>query len=180
MLQLLIHLYAHYMSILATELSGTKKRIREAYNTYEPPQEPLREAERVHGLRNRSSWAHHERESCPHFLQPLRGNRAIPGILPNLLSQVGAKNAWTTFQTHFVKAQANLQERQQTSRQWEYYTGTANNTMEFSMDFANLAHATAEDLATMKNLTTANSTLAEQVVLYANHLSAKEADNMAL
>ena len=36
MLQLLIHLYAHYMSILATELYGTKKRIREAYNTYEP------------------------------------------------------------------------------------------------------------------------------------------------
>ena len=96
------------------------------------------------------------------------------------MSQVGAKNAWTTFQTHFVKAQANLQERQQTSRQGEYHTGTANNTMEFSMGFANLAHATAEDLATMKNLTTANSTLTEQVVLYANRLSAKEADNMAL
>ena len=48
------------------------------------------------------------------------------------------------------------------------------------MAFANLEQATAEDCAAVTNLTTANSTLTEQVALYANRLSTKEADNMAL
>ena len=96
------------------------------------------------------------------------------------MSQVGAKNAWTKFQTHFVKAQANLQERQQTSRQGEYHTGTTDNAMEISMEFENLAQSVAEDRAVVINLNTANSNLIEQVALYVNRLSNKEAENMAL
>ena len=66
---------------------------------------------------------------------------------------------WTTFQAHFIEAKAGLQERQQTSRQWGHHTGTANNTIEMSMSFANMAQATAEDRSAVTNLTTENSTL---------------------
>ena len=45
--------------------------------------------------------------------------------------------------------------------------------MDMSVEFYNLAQATLEDHAAVTNLTTANSTLTEQVVMYANHLSAK-------
>ena len=48
------------------------------------------------------------------------------------------------------------------------------------MAFANLAQATVEDCAAVTNLTTANSTLNEQVVLHTKSLSTKEVDNMAL
>ena len=49
-----------------------------------------------------------------------------------------------------------------------------------SVMFANLSQATAENCAAVTNLKPANSTLTEQVVLYVNRLSTKEADNMAL
>ena len=52
--------------------------------------------------------------------------------------------------------------------------------MDMSMTFANLAQATSEDRTAVRNLTTANSTLNKQVVLYANRHSTKEAYNMAL
>ena len=48
------------------------------------------------------------------------------------------------------------------------------------MVFANLAKATAEDRADVTNLTTPNRTLTEQVALYANRLSTKEADNIVM
>ena len=48
------------------------------------------------------------------------------------------------------------------------------------MDFDNLAQSTAEDRSAFTNLTTANATIFEQVPLYANCLSTKEADNVAL
>ena len=69
------------------------------------------------------------------------------------------EKTWTTFQAHFIEAQVDLQERQQTYRQVGYHTRTANKAMEISMAFANLAQATAEDLAAFTNLTTSNSTL---------------------
>ena len=49
-----------------------------------------------------------------------------------------------------------------------------------SMEFSNLAQDTVEERSTVTNLTMDNSTLTEQVVLYANRLSTKEADNMTL
>ena len=52
--------------------------------------------------------------------------------------------------------------------------------MEMSMAFSNLAQATAEDLADIKNIRMANSNLKEQVALYANCLSTKESDSMVL
>ena len=52
--------------------------------------------------------------------------------------------------------------------------------MDVSIEFSNLAQATAEDCATVINLTMANSTLNEQVEMYANRLSTKEVDNVAL
>ena len=48
------------------------------------------------------------------------------------------------------------------------------------MAFDNLAQSTAEDYTAFTYLTTANSTLTEQVALYANRLSIKESVNMAL
>ena len=52
--------------------------------------------------------------------------------------------------------------------------------MEMSMAFSNLAQAKAEDIFSVTNLTTANSTLTKQVPMYTNRLSTKEADNMVL
>ena len=52
--------------------------------------------------------------------------------------------------------------------------------MDISVVFANLAQTTVDDRAAVTNLTTENITLTEQVALYANRLSNKEADNMAL
>ena len=43
-----------------------------------------------------------------------------------------------------------------------------------------MVQAIAEDCAAVTNLTTANNTLTEQVLMYANRLSTKELDNMAL
>ena len=48
------------------------------------------------------------------------------------------------------------------------------------MTFFYLVQATAEDCSIVTNLTTSNSKLIEQVVLYGNRLSTKEADNMSL
>ena len=45
--------------------------------------------------------------------------------------------------------------------------------MEMSMEFSNLAEATVEDLADIKNIRMANSNLKEQVALYSNCLSTK-------
>ena len=73
-----------------------------------------------------------------------------------------------------------MHERQHTFRQEGYIKGTANNVTEISTAFANLAQATVEDRAAVTNITTTNSTLKEQVALYINRLSTKEADNMAL
>ena len=52
--------------------------------------------------------------------------------------------------------------------------------MEMSVVFDNLAQATVEYRATVINPTTEHSTLTEQVALYANRLSIKETDSMAL
>ena len=52
--------------------------------------------------------------------------------------------------------------------------------MEMSMAFTNMAQATAEDRAAVTKLTTANSTITEQVALYAKCLSTKGGDNLAL
>ena len=70
-----------------------------------------------------------------------------------------------SFQEYFIKAQTNLQERQQTSQQGGYHTGTENNVMDMSVEFSNLAQATLEDHAAVTNLKTANSTLIEQLAL---------------
>ena len=43
-----------------------------------------------------------------------------------------------------------------------------------SVVFANLAQATADNCASVTNLTTANRTLTEQVELYTNRLSTKD------
>ena len=71
------------------------------------------------------------------------------------------ENIWTTFQAHLIEAPADLQERQQTPHQGGYHTGTANNAMEISMEFANLSQATARDCAAVINLTAEHSTLTE-------------------
>ena len=90
------------------------------------------------------------------------------------------EKTWTKFQAHFIEAQADLQELQKTLRKGRYHTGAANNAMEISVEFSNLAQATAEDRANVTNLTMVNSTLTEQLALYTNRLSTNEADNMVL
>ena len=90
------------------------------------------------------------------------------------------ENTWTTFQAHFNKSQADLQEFQKTSRKGGYHTSTAYNSMEIPISFTNMEQAMVEDRSAVTNLTMANITLTEQVALYDNRLSIKEADNMEL
>ena len=52
--------------------------------------------------------------------------------------------------------------------------------MEISMAFFNLSKTIEEDCSAATNLIIANIARTEQVALYANRLSTKEADNMAL
>ena len=52
--------------------------------------------------------------------------------------------------------------------------------MKLSIAFYNLVQAMTENRAAVANLTTSNSTLAEKLAMYTNHLSTKEANSMAL
>ena len=52
--------------------------------------------------------------------------------------------------------------------------------MEMSMVLSNMAQDMSEDKSAVSNLTMANSTLTQQVALYVNCLSTKEADSMAI
>ena len=52
--------------------------------------------------------------------------------------------------------------------------------MEIPILFTNMKQTMVEDRSAVTNLTMANITLTEQVALYDNRLSTKEADNMEL
>ena len=52
--------------------------------------------------------------------------------------------------------------------------------MDIYMAFDNMTQAMEEDLASITNLKTENRKLTDQVALYANWLSTKETDNVAL
>ena len=52
------------------------------------------------------------------------------------------EKSWTNFQAHFIEAQSDLRERQQTSLQGVY---GSNNLVGIEEVFTNLAQATAED-----------------------------------
>ena len=80
---------------------------------------------------------------------------------------------------HFIEAQADLREYQQTTRQRGYTIAGVNNLVEIRDAFVNLVQATAEDQAVVTNLMTENITLTEKVVIYTNRLSTKEEDNEA-
>ena len=180
MLTLLSHLYAHYAQILATYLAENGRNIRETYN----PDEPLENLyTRVNECIDYTTVAG----------EPINEGQVVR-IAYGIVAETGKfqedcrtwrskseqEKTWASFQAHFIEAQADLRELQQTSRQGGYHTRTANNAMEMSVEFANLAHATAEDRVAVTNLTRENSTLTEQVALYANRISNKEADNIAL
>ena len=74
-------------------------------------------------------------------------------------AKLDEENTWTRSQEHFIEEQADLWECKKTSRQGGYHTGTANNTMDMSVAFANLVQAMAEDCAAVTNLTTKKRTL---------------------
>ena len=79
--------------------------------------------------------------------------------------------SWTTFQAHFIEAQAGLRERQQTSQQGGY---GAKKLVDIEEAFTNLDQATAEDRATVTNLTDTNRHLAAQVAAQANNMTTKD------
>ena len=67
----------------------------------------------------------------------------------------------TELQSHFVEAQSDLHEWQQTLRQGGY---RANDLVGIKESFKNLAQATAEDRVSVTNLTGANMNLMTQVL----------------
>ena len=84
------------------------------------------------------------------------------------------------FQAHFIKLQANLYKRRQTTFQEVYTSSGMKNLVVIHYAFTNLAQAMSEDKSAVTNLTMEKSTLTEKVVLYNNRLSSKESDNNAL
>ena len=78
--------------------------------------------------------------------------------------------SWISFQACFIEAQADLRERQQTSRQGVY---RANNLVGIKKAFVNLSQAAPEDRVVVTNLTDANKHLANQVANQANHMATK-------
>ena len=79
--------------------------------------------------------------------------------------------SWTAFQAHPIEAQANLRERQKTSRQDGY---GANNLVGIEGAFANLSQETAEDRAKVTNLTDSNKHLENQVAEKSNNMAIKD------
>ena len=79
-------------------------------------------------------------------------------------------NSWMAFQNHFIKAQQDLRELQQTLCQGGY---CYNNLESIKEAFANIAQAIAEDRVVVTNLNGANMNLTYQVAEYANHMTTK-------
>ena len=87
---------------------------------------------------------------------------------------------WMDFQYHLIEAQADLHELQQTYCKGGYTSGGVHNILGIQDTFANLEQEMVEYWSDITTLTTMNTTLTEQVVLYTNCLSTKEADNEEL
>ena len=157
MLTLLSHIYAHYARISATYLAENDRKLWETYN----PDEPLK-------------ILYTRLNECVDYStatgEPITEGQVVC-IAYGLVAETGQfqeycrtwrskseqEKTWTSFQAHFIKAQADLREWQQTSQQGGYHT--ANNVTEMSVAFSNLAQATADDPAAVTNLVTANITL---------------------
>ena len=82
------------------------------------------------------------------------------------------EKSWTTFQAHFIEAQAELRERQKTSRQGGY---GSKNLVGIEESSTNLAHAMAENRAEVTNFTDSNIHLAAQVAAQAKNMMKKDA-----
>ena len=82
------------------------------------------------------------------------------------------EKSWTTFQVHFIEAQADLRERQKISLQGGY---RANNLLGMEEAFVSLAQATTEDRAAMTNLNDTYRHLETQVAVQANNMATKYA-----
>ena len=82
-------------------------------------------------------------------------------------------------QSHLINAQDDLCEQHRKSYQGGY-TGGANTMVRIQDESSNLDQVTVEYWAVATNLTATNSKLTNQVALYANLLSTKEANNVSL
>ena len=108
---LLSNLFMHYARILATDLAKNDRKIRETYNTNDPPKslytrlnecvdyvsaagKPIPEGQVVH-------IAYSLVVETGKFQEDFRTWRA----------KSEQNKTWTTFQAHFIEAQSNLRER---------------------------------------------------------------------
>ena len=117
-MDLLTHIYDHYARISPSGMAANDERLGASYNAEEP----------LESLTKRL-------DECADFAmaagEPVSETR-IARIAYGLVTETGQypedcrswKNqddkSWTTFQDNFIEAQADLRERQQTSRQGGY------------------------------------------------------------
>ena len=117
-MDLLTHLYENYARIYLSDMTANNERLRASYNSEEPLESLI---ERL--------------DECADFAtaagEPVSETQLVR-IAYGLVTETGQypedcrswKNqddkSWTTFQDHFIEAQADLRERQQTSRQGGY------------------------------------------------------------
>ena len=153
-----MHLYSNYSRISAIDMAAKDKRIRSPYKAEETIGSIVK---RINECKDFAA-ATDEPVTDTHITciayRPVDKN----GQYPEYYWAWRAINekSWTVFQAHFIEAQYDLQESQQTARQGVYGT---NNLVGIKEAFSNLGQETAEDREAVTNLTGANITLINQV-----------------
>ena len=168
-MDLLIHLYKNYARISSSDMAANDERLRTSYNAEETIKSLI---ERINDCADFATAAG----------EPVSETQLVH-ISYVLVAETGQypedcrswrnqdDKSWTTFQAHFIEAQAGLRERQQTSQQGGY---GAKKLVDIEEAFTNLAQATAEDRVAVTNLTDTNRHLAAQVEAQANNMTTKD------
>ena len=121
-MDLLTYIYKNYAHILQSDMAAGYERLRALYNTEEPLESHI---ERLHECANFATAA----------VEPVPDTQLVR-IAYRLVAETGKypedcrawrnqdDKSWKTFHAHFIEAQANLRERQQTSCQGGYGSNT--------------------------------------------------------
>ena len=168
-MDLLDHLYNNYALVSSTDMAANEKRIRASYNAEEPLESLIERLNECADFTTAASEPVLETQVVRIASVLVAKTRQYPEYCRAWKNQ--DDKSWTSFQAHFIKAHADIRERQKISRQGGY---GANNLVGIKEAFANLAQATVVDRAGVTNLTDSNKNLVNQVAEQANHMATND------
>ena len=168
-MELIQNIYAKYARIYATYMAANNERLRSPYNG----------KEQLEGLIKRLNKCAGFGAEANELVSETQLARITYGLVSDMFQypkdcwawRTLDNKYWTDFQAHFIKAQADIQERQQTSRQGRY---VSNNLVEIEQAFENLVQSTVKYRTLVTNITGANMNLTMKVAYYANHMATKD------